>query len=159
MKEGNNMPLYRKLLRKQTRKMKKVNKSLNGSTNRPVKKNNIHVSKMWKQLKFKVRFCKLTALSTQHSKSKKTAPKVEMKDTIQKTVAHHLPPSSLSTGATLSELPRKKKEQKSHHRQIVTHDFLFQICENPKIISQNWPHKDLKRTSIYKTLKNQDHRS
>ena len=73
-------------------------------------------------------------------------------------------PSSLSTDAALSELPAKKKkkkkrEQKSHHRQIVIHDFLFQICENQKIISQNWPHKDLKRTSIYKTMKNQDHRS
>ena len=33
----------------------------------------------------------LQAHNTQHSKSKKTAPKVEMKDAIQKTVAHHLP--------------------------------------------------------------------
>ena len=24
--------------------------------------------------------------------------------------------------------------------QIVTHGLLFQICENPDIISQNWPH-------------------
>ena len=43
------------------------------------------------------------------------------------------------------------------HSPTKTRGFPFQICENPDLISQNWPHRDLKRTSIYKTLKNQAH--
>ena len=44
------------------------------------------------------------------------------------------------------------------HTPTKTRGFPFQICENPDLISQNWPHRDLKRASNYKTLKNQAHR-
>ena len=39
------------------------------------------------------------------------------------------------------------------HSPTKTRGIPFQIYENPDLISQNWPHRDLKRTSIYKTQK------
>ena len=55
---------------------------------------------------------------------------------------------------------QKDLQQRSHykirpkgHSPTKTRGFPFQICENLDLISQNWPHRDLKRTSIYKTQK------
>lgn len=50
---------------------------------------------------------------------------------------------------------RTKKPQQSNTRQIVTHGLLFQVCENPDIISQNWPHYDLIWNLICKSQKDQ----
>ena len=51
-------------------------------------KNYIHISKMWKQLKFKVRFYKITALNTQNQRR---LPKGWNKRCYTEKVAHHLP--------------------------------------------------------------------
>ena len=124
-----------------SRKMKKVSKPLNGSTNR-----------QWKNLHSHFRNVKTIGaqseiLQTQSTQNQKSLHR-NLKIKFSKQKRHLL---GILTTSCQSRL---QKEQKSHHRQIVTHDLLYQFCENPKIITQNWPHRDAKWTKIYKAQEN-----
>lgn len=69
-------------------------------------------------------------------------------------MAHYLPHKSESwhhVRAATTKLDQKASPTK-------TRGFLIQICENPDIISQNRPHQNLLRTSIYKTQKDHQQR-
>ena len=116
--------------------MKKVSKPLNGSTNR-----------QWKNLHSHFRNVKTIGtqseiLQTQSTQNQKTLQR-NLKIKFSKQKRH------LVGILTTSCQSHPQKEQKSHHRQIITHGLLYQFCENPKIISQNWPHRGVKWTKIY----------
>ena len=119
------------------------------------KTNYIHISEMWKHLELKVRFCTFTAFKVKEDSTEfwneRGYSAMETEDN-----------GSLPTSQVWILAPCQGGHHKIRPKAISptkTRGFLIQICENPDIISENWPHRNLLRTLMYKTQKDHPQRS